>query len=84
MVDSRIRVMIVDDHDMVRNGLTILLEAFEDLDLVGTAADGQEAVELCDRIEADVVLMDLTCPRWTASPPSGSYANAIPRSGSWP
>ncbi len=63
MVDPRIRVMIVDDHEMVRNGLTILIEAFDDLDLVGTATNGQEAIELCDRIEADVVLMDLVMPK---------------------
>ncbi len=63
MVDPRIRVMIVDDHEMVRNGLSILIEAFDDLDLVGTATNGQEAIELCDRIETDVVLMDLVMPK---------------------
>ena len=57
------RVLIVDDHDMVRSGLTILLESFDDLDLVGTATNGLEAIELCDRIETDVVLMDLVMPK---------------------
>ena len=63
MVDPRIRVMIVDDHEMVRNGLAILIEAFDDLGLVGTATNGQEAMELCARIETDVVLMDLAMPK---------------------
>lgn len=63
MSDSRIRVIIVDDHDLVRNGLAVLLEAFEDLDLVGSAANGQEAVQMCDQIETDVVLMDLVMPK---------------------
>ena len=62
-MDPRIRVLIVDDHEMVRNGLAVLIEAFDDLDLVGTATNGQEAIELCNRIETDVVLMDLVMPK---------------------
>ncbi len=62
MPSARIRVIIVDDHDLVRDGLMILLEAFPDLILVGTARNGQEAVQLCDSIETDVVLMDLNMP----------------------
>ena len=63
MSGSRIRVIIADDHDLVRNGLAVLLEAFPDLGLVGSASNGQEVIMLCDRIEADVVLMDLNMPR---------------------
>ena len=63
MVGSRIRVMIVDDHDMFRNGLAILLEAFPDLGLAGAVTNGEEAIQLCDRIETDVVLMDLIMPK---------------------
>jgi chemotaxis response regulator CheB len=59
MMGPRIRVMIVDDHDRVRSRLAVQLAAHEDLDLVGTASSGEEAIELCDRIEADVVLMSL-------------------------
>ena len=62
MGGPRVRVRIVDDHDMVRSGLAILLEAFDDLDLVGVAENGAEAVQLCDRIQTDVVLMDLIMP----------------------
>lgn len=63
MVGPCIRVMIVDDHDMVRNGLAVLLEAFEDLGLAGAVTNGEEAIQLCDRIETDVVLMDLIMPK---------------------
>ena len=63
MSGSRIRVIIVDDHDLVRKGLAVLLEAFEDLGLVGAAANGQEAVQMCDWIQTDVVLMDLDMPK---------------------
>lgn len=62
MASPRVRVMIVDDHDMVRSGLAILLEAFDDLSLVGIAENGAEAVQLCDKIETDVVLMDMVMP----------------------
>jgi NarL family two-component system response regulator LiaR len=57
-----IRVMIVDDHAMVRTGLATFLEVSDDLDLVGQATNGQEAVELCEQFQPDVVLMDLVMP----------------------
>jgi NarL family two-component system response regulator LiaR len=57
-----IRVLIVDDHDMVRSGLTFFLQSFEDLQLVGEAANGTEAVKLCAEVQPDVVLMDLIMP----------------------
>ena len=57
-----IRVLIVDDQAIVRNGLRYFLLAFEDLELVGEAADGRYAVRLCAEIQPDVVLMDLMMP----------------------
>jgi NarL family two-component system response regulator LiaR len=57
-----IRVMLVDDHTMVRRGLATFLLVFEDLELVGEAANGDEAIELCARLLPDVVLMDLAMP----------------------
>jgi NarL family two-component system response regulator LiaR len=57
-----IRVMIVDDHDMVRSGLGVFLDAFDDLELVGEAADGTEAIRLCAEVQPHVVLMDLVMP----------------------
>jgi NarL family two-component system response regulator LiaR len=63
MTDTNsIRVMIVDDHDMVRSGLSVFLEAFDDLELVGEAADGGEAIRLCAEVQPHVVLMDLVMP----------------------
>jgi NarL family two-component system response regulator LiaR len=58
-----IRVMVVDDHTVVRSGLAALLYAYEDFELVGEAADGEEAVRLCGRVLPDVILMDLIMPR---------------------
>jgi NarL family two-component system response regulator LiaR len=54
-----IRVLLVDDHAVVRSGLSAFLLAFDDLELVGEASSGEEAVQLCDRLQPDVVLMDL-------------------------
>ena len=57
-----IRVMLVDDHTMVRRGLATFLEVFDDLELAGQAANGDEAIELCARQLPDVVLMDMAMP----------------------
>ncbi|MCX6080301.1 MAG: response regulator transcription factor [Chloroflexi bacterium] len=58
-----IRVLIVDDHDMVRKGLSVLLQAFDDLELVGEARDGLEAISMSDKLDPDVILMDLIMPQ---------------------
>jgi two-component system, NarL family, response regulator LiaR len=59
---SKIRVMIVDDHDLVRSGLRFYIQSVEDLILVGEAPDGSTAIELCRTLSPDVVLMDLVMP----------------------
>jgi len=62
MTAKPIRVMIVDDHAVVRSGLTAFLQAYDDLQLAGEARNGDEAVQVCARILPDVVLMDLIMP----------------------
>ena len=62
MTDPPIRVLIADDQRVVRDGLTMLVGLIDGVEVVGTAADGREAVELADRQRADVVLMDLRMP----------------------
>jgi NarL family two-component system response regulator LiaR len=57
-----IRVMIVDDHAVVRSGLAAFLLAFDDLELVAEAGGGEQALRLCDDSIPDVVLMDLVMP----------------------
>ena len=59
---QRIRVMIVDDHVMVREGLKVLLSTAADLEVVGEAATGEEATTLAAVLEPDVVLMDILMP----------------------
>jgi NarL family two-component system response regulator LiaR len=54
--------MIVDDHTMVRRGLTTILKVFDDLQLVGEAESGEAAIQLCAEVLPDVILMDMSLP----------------------
>ncbi|MFN8557369.1 MAG: response regulator transcription factor [Dehalococcoidia bacterium] len=58
-----IRVMLADDHAVLRAGLRALLNAEPDIEVVGEAGDGQEAVALAERLKPDIVVMDITMPR---------------------
>ena len=60
---ARIRVLVVDDHLVVRMGVTALLSAETDIDVVGEAKDGEEALRMALCLRPDVVLMDLVMPR---------------------
>jgi NarL family two-component system response regulator LiaR len=57
-----IRVMTVDDHEILRSGIRFSLAAFDDLELVGEAHSGEEALRLCEKLQPDVVLMDMLMP----------------------
>jgi len=60
--NGTIRVVVVDDHEMVRSGLATFLRVTDDLELVGEAESGEEAVVVCVRVQPDVVLMDMVMP----------------------
>ncbi len=57
-----IRVMLVDDHLMVRDGLRVFLSMYDDLQIVAEAEDGAEAFDLCAKVQPDVILMDIVMP----------------------
>jgi two-component system response regulator NreC len=59
---DQIRVLIADDHTIVRSGVRLLLEAEADIEVVGEALDGREALNLAESLQPDVVLMDITMP----------------------
>jgi len=61
--DSKVRILLVDDHVMVREGLRKILEAHEDLELVGEAGNGEDAVELVKRLKPSLVIMDVNMPK---------------------
>jgi DNA-binding NarL/FixJ family response regulator len=62
MTGARIRVLIVDDHAMVRRGMRDFLDLHDDLDVVGEASDGDAAIEAADDLRPDVIVMDLLMP----------------------
>jgi DNA-binding NarL/FixJ family response regulator len=70
-----IRVLIADDHALVRAGFGVLVDSAEDLELVGTAANGAEAVELCASTSPDVVLMDIRMPVMDGLQATGRIVN---------
>jgi len=59
---DRIRVLLVDDHTIVRQGLRCILATDEEIEVIGEAGDGRSAVDLAERLRPDVVVMDLTLP----------------------
>jgi len=58
-----IRIVLADDHHLVRQGIRALLEKSEDIQVVGEASDGREAVELVEQLAPDVLVMDIAMPR---------------------
>lgn len=60
--NEKIRIMLVDDHAVVRSGLSAFLTAYDEFELVAEASDGEKAVQLCQERLPDVVLMDLVMP----------------------
>lgn len=62
MSDRAIRVLLVDDHTIVRQGLKLILAAQPDFEVIGEAANGREAAELAEKLRPDIVLMDVQMP----------------------
>lgn len=77
-MSDTIRVMIVDDHAVVRSGLSAFLLAFDDLELAGEAGSGAEAVRTCGEKSPDVVLMDLVMPGMDGATATAEIRAACP------
>jgi DNA-binding NarL/FixJ family response regulator len=60
--DSKTRILIADDHESVRKGLHLILESRENLEVVGEAANGKEAIDRSRQLQPDVIIMDLKMP----------------------
>ncbi|NMB68827.1 MAG: response regulator transcription factor [Chloroflexi bacterium] len=73
-----IRVLLVDDHAVVRSGLSAFLTIYDDLELAGEARDGAEAVRLCKQVHPDVVLMDLVMPELDGATATRQIRQACP------
>ena len=71
-----IRILAVDDHEMVRKGIRFTLLSVNDIEMIGEAMSGEEALEICDQEAPDVVIMDMMLP-------FKPYGTVIPRSRCW-
>ncbi|HAY84246.1 MAG TPA: DNA-binding response regulator [Chloroflexi bacterium] len=71
--------MLVDDHAVVRSGLSAFLLAFDDFELVGEASSGERAIEMCPRLQPDVVLMDLVMPGMDGAVATGLIREKCPQ-----
>jgi two-component system, NarL family, response regulator LiaR len=63
MTERPIRVLLVDDHAVVRSGLGAVVSTSDDMILIGEAGDGEQAIQLCEKFQPDVVVMDLLMPK---------------------
>ncbi len=66
-VSTAVRILIVDEHELVREGLHCLLNEYSDLTVVGQASTGQEALQLVGTLRPDVVMMDMQMPGWNGA-----------------
>jgi len=73
------RVVLADDHALVRQGLSLILEAQPDMQIVGQAGNGHEAVELAQKLKPDVVIMDVAMPGLNGIEATRRLAEALPR-----
>jgi DNA-binding NarL/FixJ family response regulator len=76
---AKIRVLLADDQAIIRTGLTIILNHQDDIEVVGQAADGLEAVELAQKLQPDVVLMDIKMPHLNGIQATRQIVSALPR-----
>src|SRR5689334_10121304 len=74
----KIKVLIVDDYDLVREGLRLLLKTFDDIEVVGSTGDGRMAVTLCVVFQPDVVLMDMLMPQMSGADVTRLIHNEFP------
>lgn len=75
---GKIKVLLVDDEELIRSGLAILLDTYDELEIVGEASNGQEAVDFCKKEAVDVVLMDIRMPEVSGIEGTGLLKKAHP------
>ena len=76
---KKIRILLADDHAVVRQGFRMILAAEHDFEIVGEAANGREAVELAERLQPDVVVMDVAMPELNGIEATRRLSESAPR-----
>ena len=76
---AKIRVLLADDQDIIRTGLTIILNHQADIEVIGQAADGVEAIDLAKKVQPDVILMDIKMPRLNGIQATRQIVAALPK-----
>lgn len=79
MLNKKTRILLADDHAVVRKGFRMILDAEEDMEVVGEASNGREAVELAASLQPDVVVMDVTMPELNGIEATRRIAEGSPR-----
>jgi DNA-binding NarL/FixJ family response regulator len=79
-MDAKIRILLVDDHNVVRHGLRLLFEACPDIEVVGEADNGRQAVELGEKLQPDVIVLDVVMPMLNGVETTRQLARATPKS----
>src|SRR5438128_12384519 len=77
---QKVRVLIADDHAVVRSGLRSILETEDDIDVIGEAADGHQALESAQELLPDVILMDINMGDWDGVTATRRVRNSVPSS----
>ena len=75
---KRIRILLADDHAVVRQGFKMILDAQPDMEIVGEAANGREAVDLAEQLHPDVVVMDVAMPELNGIEATRRLASSVP------
>ena len=72
------RLLLVDDHAMVREGLRSVLESYDDVEIVGEAANGEDALDLVERLRPALVIMDINMPKMTGIEATAQLTRTYP------
>lgn len=78
---SAVRILVADDHGVVRKGLRLILERHDGLEVIGEAADGREAVRLAEELSPDIVIMDVGMPQLNGIDATAQILHRNPRAG---
>jgi DNA-binding NarL/FixJ family response regulator len=79
--EEKIRVLIADDQEIIRHGLELILRTQPDMDVVGQASDGAEAVKLAAQLHPDVILMDIVMPNMNGIAATRQIVSQLPKTG---